>query len=131
MEHSLGINLQDAEGHRLPPSSVKFWNCLSTACGKLLVFLIWHLILVKKEEMALYASEKFKGVNSASLRQYWPLIRIILIGRKLIKSLTLKMHIFHSLLILMVNKLYQNPYVTLNKIHVGNCYVADWVTRIY
>ena len=35
--------------------------------------------------MALYASEKYKGVNSASLRQYWPPIRIILLGTKLIK----------------------------------------------
>jgi hypothetical protein len=72
----------------------------------------WAFNFGKKEEMALYASDKFKGVNSASLRQYWPPARIILIGRKLIKILILTMHIFHSLLILMVNKLYQNPYVT-------------------
>jgi len=62
--------------------------------------------------MALHASEKCKGVNSASLRQYCPPIRIILLGTKLIKILILTVHISHSLLTLMVDKLYQNPYVT-------------------
>jgi len=50
MEYFLGINLQDAEGYRLPPSGVHFRNCLYTVCVKLLVFLVGLLISVNKKK---------------------------------------------------------------------------------
>jgi hypothetical protein len=62
--------------------------------------------------MTLYASEKYKSVNSARLRQIWPPIRITVISRKLVKVLILAVHILHFLLFFMINKLYHNSYVT-------------------